>query len=571
MIPVPNLTRSTAGNQPERSLVEASAIVKEVALRYPGVRLVSTIQGFVYLQRFADGVKAYSDVPHPTPQDARWVGVCHFQLFEDTEALSAFSRAIDLGEEAARINLAHLLRFLERGEEGTRQLQAVRVELLNEYDRVFYYRIHSLNEENNGNLREALRSAEEAWRRVQGLPEYALLAPSILAQLGVLHSRIGRAQRALWFLERAIQMTSGLDNQKARLRRSAVLNLLGRHHDATVELDALVSEGLPENFLPELHINRGEVAWAAGDLFRAEAEFRACAAASKNSQAAYEEFVARLSLCAISCLSGSSARRCDQLERARTLISDKSDRLSFRFREIHVHTVSGRMGLQHSLVEYAALDNEFGEMGLLQEQAYVKLHRAGLELAAGREERAKELLDELVGLTVTLQNRAFLAREWTTQPSLRNLARRTHPSLLAGREAILQLHTLGAERIVLAGNDVRMPLRRSAELLAYFMEHKSATFEQVRADLFPDEKQRTAKSYFHQFRHQLKERIAGLEIAYDRETRHYRLRSEMDVMWDVADLRAGRRQEAAGPFLPSCTSDWALTLDHTLERYRPVR
>jgi hypothetical protein len=51
----------------------------------------------------------------------------------------------------------------------------------------------------------------------------------------------------------------------------------------------------------------------------------------------------------------------------------------------------------------------------------------------------------------------------------------------------------------------------------------------------------------------------------------YRLKSEIDILWDVADLRAGRRKEAAGPFLPSCTSDWALTLDHSLERFRAAR
>ncbi|MFU8887791.1 MAG: hypothetical protein ACNA8N_04210, partial [Trueperaceae bacterium] len=134
--------------------------------------------------------------------------------------------------------------------------------------------------------------------------------------------------------------------------------------------------------------------------------------------------------------------------------------------------------------------------------------------------------------------------------------------------AILELRTLGEERIILAGSDVRLPLRRAAELLAYFLEHKAATFDQVRADLFPDEKHRTAKSYFHQFRHQLKEHVEGLEIEYDTESRMYRLKSEIDILWDVADLRAGRRSETPGPFLPSCTSDWALTLDHTLERFR---
>ena len=123
---------------------------------------------------------------------------------------------------------------------------------------------------------------------------------------------------------------------------------------------------------------------------------------------------------------------------------------------------------------------------------------------------------------------------------------------------------------MLAGSDVRLPLRRAPELLAFFMEHKTATFARVKQDLFPDEKHRTAKSYFHQFRHQLKEHVEGLQIEYDPETRSYRLKSDIDILWDVADLRAGRRKDPAGSFLPSATSDWALTLDHALERYRPA-
>jgi tetratricopeptide (TPR) repeat protein len=545
-------------------------VLRQLAIEFPGVRVVSTVQGLVYLQRFKDGIVFYGGIGEASGADDRWVGVCHFQQFEDDRALAAFSRAVSKGEEAARINRAHLLRFLERGEEGTGELQAVRLDLLNEYDRVFYYRIVSVNEENNGNLREALKAAEEAWKRVQGLPEYGLLAPSILAQLGVLHSRIGRAQRSLWFLDRAIMMTSGVENLKARLRRSSVLNVLGRHREATTELDALVLEGLPRNFLPELYFNRGEVAWAAGRLADATTGFCACVGSCAGMQVAYEEFVARLSLVALECINGNLHLAHEHLGRAQELISDKSDRLNFRFREVQFNLAAGTYTHVHALSEMTALDDEFGEMGLLQEQAFVKLHRASL-LESQNASGYLSVLDDVFALTITLQNRSFLAREWTALPRLRRLARQTHPSLLGQVEAILELRTLGEERIVLAGSDVRLPLRRSAELLAYFLEHKAVTFEEVRSDLFPLEKPRTAKSYFHQFRHQLKEHVEGLQVEYDRESRMYRLKSEIDILWDVADLRAGRRKEAAGPFLPSSSSDWALTLDHALERFRVQR
>jgi hypothetical protein len=69
-------------------------------------------------------------------------------------------------------------------------------------------------------------------------------------------------------------------------------------------------------------------------------------------------------------------------------------------------------------------------------------------------------------------------------------------------------------------------------------------------------------------RHQLKEHVEGLEIEFDREARLYRLKSEVDILWDVAELRAGRQVAETGPFLPGSGNDWALMLDHSLERFR---
>ena len=140
---------------------------------------------------------------------------------------------------------------------------------------------------------------------------------------------------------------------------------------------------------------------------------------------------------------------------------------------------------------------------------------------------------------------------------------------LAGdTDGVLELHTLGTEQILLAGETVRIPLRKAPEVLAYFLEHKAVSLDRLMRDVFPDEKPRSAKSYFHQVRHQLKENVDGLEIEFDREVKLYRLKSEVDILWDVAELRAGRQVAETGPFLPRSGNDWALMLDHSLERFR---
>jgi len=543
-------------------------VESQVQALYPEITLESPVQGWAYLDRFEAGIGVYERIPNPTATDDRWLGVCHFQLLDDMRALEAFFRAVARGETAAKINLAHLLRFLERGDEAAQELRPIRVSDLSLYDRVFLLRVTSLDEENNGNLREALKSAEDAWKLVQGLPEFGLLAPQILAQLGILHGRIGRSQRALWFLERGLQITKGLELKKVQLRRVPVLTSLGRLHEAEVELDALSKAGLPDSFTAEIDLLSGDLSWAMSRLERAKLNYERCLRSSYRLHVTFEELLARLSLVALSSTSKEEhSSAVEHLSRAQSLVSDKSDRLAYRFREIGLRLRLGEYTPEHALKEYGALDGEFGTMGLLQEQGYVKLHTAALLLKLDLR-RSEAVLDELQSLCVILQNHAFLAKEWALLPELRRQAKRTHPELLGELSDILEVRSLGEEGLYFAGERITIPLRRLVEVVAYFLEYKVVSLTKLLADVFPDEKPRSAKSYFHQCRHQLKEYLPTVQIEFDREARMYRLRSQIDIVWDVAEVRAGRREGGFGLFLPSSGNDWALMLDHGLDRFR---
>ena len=545
----------------------AAEAYRLVQARFPGVHVVSPVQAWAYLEGFVTGIEAYEQLDRPTAQDDRWLGVCLYQQMRDMQALEALYRAVARGEEAARINLAHLLRFLERGDEAIQELRAVHFETLNLYDQVFFLRVNSIHEEYNGSLREALRLAEAAWKRVQGLPEFSLLAPSVLAQLAVIHSRIGRAQRALWFLDRGLQTTDGLEQMKVRLRRVAVLNALGRHLEAEAELESLRRVGIPQIYDAESSMLFGDIYWARGELEKAVGHFERAVDQSVELQITYEEFLSRLALASLHSALNNQTTAVSSLSRAQALIFDKSDRLAYRFREIGLRVRSGEYTPEHALKEYGALDGEFGTMGLLQEQGYVKLHTAGLLLKLDSR-RSKPVLDELQSLCVTLQNHAFLAKEWALLPELRRQAKRTHPELLGELSDILEVRSLGEEGLYFAGERITIPLRRLVEVVAYFLEYKVVSLTRLLAEVFPDEKPRSAKSYFHQCRHQLKEYLPTVQIEFDREARMYRLRSQVDIVWDVAEVRAGRREGGFGLFLPGSGNDWALMLDHGLDRFR---
>src|SRR5690606_17036032 len=163
----------------------------------------------------------------------------------------------------------------------------------------------------------------------------------------------------------------------------------------------------------------------------------------------------------------------EHITRAQELISDKADRLSFRFREVLLMLWQGLYTQAHAIEELHGLIHAFGEMGLLQEQAAVKLHLADLYRTQGRS--VAEVLDDLQTLSVTLQTPSFLAREFALLPELRRIAEKTHPRIAGTRTAVLEVHTLGEERVVLDEQPVSIPLKRGVEVLAYLHERKAVT------------------------------------------------------------------------------------------------
>jgi tetratricopeptide (TPR) repeat protein len=540
---------------------------ERIKVKYPGVELESDVQGYAYLQEFESGITCYADMKDPSARDHRWLGVCYFQQIRDMEALEAFYRAIEGGDEGARINLAHLLTFLEHGEDALTELDRVNVETLPTRDAVLYYRVRSLKEEVNGNLRQALAAAELAWRKVQGLPEFPLIAPAILGQLGTLYGRMGRAQRALWFLERGFQMTDGKEHTKLKIRRATVLISLGRYSEANFELESVEASVDSTSFHPEILWLRASSTWSDGHLRLAIEQFEDGVKAAIDHQVGYEEFLCRLSLATIHASQGDTVKAASNMARAQVLISDKSDRLIFRFREILVQYWHNAYTRTHALEELRAISSAFENMGLLQENGLVRLHIANL-LHGMNDGAYAEELDSLVALSVTLQNHAFLAQEWTLLREFQEVVAKTHPQISLNTNAQLHVFSTGTEYLSYKGERLKVPLRKGVELLTYFLSNHAVDLSTLLLDIFPDEKPRSAKSYFHQFRHQIKQHVPGLEIEFDPDTRLYRLKSDIDIIWDVAEIRAGKRTGDIGIFLPSSGNEWAQILDSSLDEYR---
>lgn len=402
--------------------------VSRLQTQYPGIIVLSDVQAHALLGEHEEGLKAFFESPSPTPSDYRWKGVCHFSLFQDDEAINAYEHAISLGAQAARINLAHSLAFVDRSHEIGGQLEQVSFDDLSLYDQVFYLRVKSLNDERNGELHVALRQAEHAWRLIQGAPEFSLLAPQLLNQLGILHGRIGRAQRALWYLDRNLELAEGDANTRVRLTRLRVLNTLGRLEEARHEFELLGE--LPPQYLALVRIRGAELSWAEGDTSQAIAAYKEAVSAAQELGQSFEEFQASIDLAVLKAHFSNSPNSVDELmQRAQTLVADRSDRLLYRFREILILSCRGSYIAEHTAAELATVSRQFGEMGLLQEQGWVDGHRAKYLHESGSVDQSQRVLESLRALASTLQNPAYLAREWHLMPEFVHIVHAYEPSI----------------------------------------------------------------------------------------------------------------------------------------------
>src|SRR5690606_10214921 len=154
-------------------------------------------------------------------------------------------------------------------------------------------------------------------------------------------------------------------------RRSAVLVGLGRFREATVDLESVDLIQAPDTFQVERTWMLGEIALAHGHIRAAAAKYEQTVALASVLLFNYEELLSRLALVCIHGSQGDFSAAQEHLSRAQELISDKADRLVFRFREVLLMQWQGRYKPAHAVEELDALIDAFGDMGLLQEQAAV--------------------------------------------------------------------------------------------------------------------------------------------------------------------------------------------------------
>ncbi|MBZ9750141.1 transcriptional regulator, SARP family protein [Deinococcus sp. HMF7604] len=528
--------------------------------------------------QYQDGLKVHAALPEPTATDDRWGGYCLFALGQLWPARDLLLRARARGCEAASLELALVLRYLGEPEAARQLLLSLPLDRLSPVDRSYAHREHASLHLMDGRPLLALAELEAAWSDLLTAgPDGETLRQSTAQLLGYVSALLGREAAALHYLNLALGTAQGGKRVHALHTRAQVALYAARFEAAGQDLAEAAA------LLQSEPVSAAYHAYLQGLLARAQGHWEvalgAFAQAFSRARATGEsstEALAALGQASVLTLQGQWAEAHTALLRADALSSNAWQSALVGLRRGAWQVAQGQ---PEGAVTLLGARERFEALGLRRETAWCDLHLCAAHLANPPQARQ--------ALTRVLDTRAALGSGAPLLPELRLLPQVTdfllaHPDdpaaqtllrdrrLAHPREPLrLTLQTLGRGALLLDGQEVRVGLRRTPEVLAYLLLRGPATREQVLATLWSDDDPRRAANYFHQLRHELTQHVPWLSIDLTRTSGLYSVTCRgPEFNMDAAQLQhrlstlsedevVGAIFAYTGPFLPEATAAWA--------------
>ena len=528
--------------------------------------------------RSADGYTAFERLTEPTSEDECWAGQCLVILGRIQEGLMVLSKAAAQGFDDALPFVAGTQRMLGDLEAMRVTLKSIDPERLSSFPRAWYYREHGDLEYIEDRLPQALLEYEKAWNLANIDPATRRSIRWFDAPLGLLHSELGRDQRALVYLDRAVKGTA-----TARFLglRALSLTYLGRLEDAETDLKLARQDHLQPALPPAtfewisgvLNMVRG----LQNDAVQHFLEAVALARAQGDQQT---EFFACLNLAALATVDESFSLARGYIARARGLAQTVSmhAHLALRHGSLLVRAGETRLGLESLWLALKGLQS----LGVEREIGIAHLHLAEGLFRDGQDGDAFVQLGLAVDARHALGHGTMLAAELRGLPVVFehvSISRKDDyvfvlledwRSLERNGPAEVVLTTLGGYDLRFKGKPVRLNagLTRTVEVLAFLMEQGEVSLDQIQLSVFADHYPEQAKSYIHLVRQLVAKAIPGLSVPYQPVTKTYKLTTQgVRVTWDALEVQKalkvggelGLRKALAlytGSFLPRSEGSW---------------
>ncbi|UBV44112.1 hypothetical protein LAJ19_14990 (plasmid) [Deinococcus taeanensis] len=533
--------------------------------------------------QYKRGLQLYADFQTPTPSDDRWAGYCLFAQGDLLSAKDLLARAWARGCLSAAIELATTYRHLGEFEAARAHLQDLPWKDLSAFDGALAERESGMLYAACGQLEKARHALERAWALAQGQPE--VLRAAVALAIGWAEALAGFDVRATHYFDVAVDSSHSIKRAQALVTRGLSLVYAGRYEQAEGDLQEA------QRWRQDLPVMAPILAYTYGVLRRAQGQWHEAlehyqeAARLANERAEVDSaFFSELGACAVLASLGELDEATAALHRAAKHTGEPRKAVFWRWRAAVLHGLSGD---EAAASELRGIADEFVEMGLHREAAWVTLHEAEAYARVGETEAVqvalrvaidgRHLLGSGAPLVVELRDLPHVQRLLMDQPDAYSRVLRDDWRSLGGCAPLgVQLITLGQGTICLEGQPVRLRLRRGIEVLAYLMQHRSVAREQLLNDLWPEVRPRDAANNFHQIKRALEKSLPGLALPYDPVTQTYSLESDgLRVHWDVQAIKDELEgtvtavehalQTYGGPFLPMASTSWAQQVRREVE------
>jgi DNA-binding SARP family transcriptional activator len=538
---------------------------------------------------YAAALEAFQALEQPTPEDQCWAGLCLAHLGQPVAATERLIIAKAQGFAEAGPVLAAVYRSMGNIERGLEILEEV------QSDRWTPLGVALLERERGMTLIEvnpnkSVQSFERAWA-ASGHDEAAWLRSGIGEVLGWALLTVGRINLAQQYLEIALDGALGARRSSILLHMGLCDVYMGNFDLAKARFDTVrIVPDLPEPRRLELQILDAHLAMHMGLLEDAAGGYLEAAALARDLHMTELEFVAEITLAEIALMRDHLEIGRAHLSRARNVVGESSPRLLAYLAWQYGNLMTRAADPNAAQALQDAMD-AFERLGLEREVGLTALHLAEANFRASLEEAGLMALRRAVDARHASRARGAFGVEIRSLPHVFEVVSLAKPGQFAHvlledwralevqGASVLTVKTLGGVGLSLDGRALHVTsgLARTVAVLAFMLEKREHTLEEVQLNVFDGDYPENARAAFHTIRAFLRTGMSNISIPFNSRSRTYSLEHPgLRVVWDAQEVRSalnlktegGLRRALAlytGPFLPRMDGDWATEFRISLE------
>lgn len=473
--------------------------------------MTSRLKALIRAGKYPEALQSFKRLKRPTAEDWRLAAEGHLALREFVQVKQAAMTAVAHGQPTARLELAICARMEGNLSEARTLLATLGGDALQPDDAAYVLREQAILEEAAGSLQNAQCLLQRA------LEQAVLAAPTtqsaVAHSAGLLAERLGESRKALEYFALALPAARGERKNLLHLALGRCALYLGQWTEAKEHFDKSEDSALRSYYL-------GLLKKAQGELPLAQAAIQSALKQAREQQRPELECYCALAVAGIATSRDDFILARELLRRAEFLSCTETTLAHLHWRrgsfQLAQHERAGLTELQQALLH-------FEQEKQTREALWVMLHLAEGHLALGEPQLAQQVLIRSADRFAACGKELSLAMEWPILPLTTawleeqpagEYVRLLHPSAATTQRSIL-MQTLRGSAIFVDGKRVKLQLRRTVEVLMYFLQVREATLQQVQAALFPDDSPQQSKNYFHQVRSEVKRLVPGVTLSFD--------------------------------------------------------